>query len=239
VFLLTYPFAIFFSVPYTESLYLLGAIAAFYHLRRDECLASGGWALLVGLSRPNGCMLAIPLAIAALRTRNANSPFARWAVVAMPVVGMLSYSLYAYSLTGHPFVWAELQRSAWGRTFQGVGHAFVDVSSALTQFLMLRSPAARVSEAVNGVGALFALVTIWPVTRRLGAAYGAFVAIGVLLPLVNGGVDSMGRYSAVLFPSFVWLGLVVPPRQRALVASALAMGQAVVAMLFFTWRPIF
>jgi hypothetical protein len=97
----------------------------------------------------------------------------------------------------------------------------------------------RTSQALNGLGAMFGLATIWPVARRLGPAYAVFIAVGVVLPLINGGVMSMGRFSAVFFPSFVWLGLAVPARHRVLLASAFAMGQATLATLFFTWRPIF
>ena len=41
--LAAYPFAVFFSAPYTESLFLLGAVAAFYHFRRDEWRAAAAW----------------------------------------------------------------------------------------------------------------------------------------------------------------------------------------------------
>ena len=64
--LATYPFALWFGTPYTESLFLLGAVGAFYHARRGELWKSGAWGLLVGLSRPNGCFLSLPLAILAL-----------------------------------------------------------------------------------------------------------------------------------------------------------------------------
>jgi hypothetical protein len=97
----------------------------------------------------------------------------------------------------------------------------------------------RIPAVLNGLGAVFGLATIWPVARRLGLAYAVFIAVGVILPLINGGVMSMGRFSAVFFPSFVWLGLAVPARHRVLVASAFAMGQATLATLFYTWRPIF
>src|SRR6187397_1571759 len=61
-----YPFALFFGAIYTESLYLLGATAAFYHFRRRELWRAGVWGLLVGLTRPNGAFLSIPLAFIAV-----------------------------------------------------------------------------------------------------------------------------------------------------------------------------
>jgi hypothetical protein len=49
-----YPFAVFFNVPYTESLFLLAAVGAFYHFHREQWGRASLWGLLVGLSRPNG-----------------------------------------------------------------------------------------------------------------------------------------------------------------------------------------
>src|SRR5207237_5553932 len=60
--LATYPFAIFFSLPYTEALFLLGSVAAFYHFRRHEWVRAAAWGALVGLTRPNGCFLSVALA---------------------------------------------------------------------------------------------------------------------------------------------------------------------------------
>ncbi len=61
-----YPFALFFSALYTESFFLLGSAGAFYHFRRREFVKAAIWGLLVGLTRPNGCFLSIPLALIAI-----------------------------------------------------------------------------------------------------------------------------------------------------------------------------
>jgi hypothetical protein len=62
-----YPFALFFSAFYSESLFFLGAIAVFYHMERREWRPAILWGLLVGLTRPNGCLLSVALAAIALR----------------------------------------------------------------------------------------------------------------------------------------------------------------------------
>src|SRR6185436_18861557 len=64
--LATFPFALFFGAVYTESLFLLGAVGTFYHFRRREFLRAGAWGLLVGLTRPPGCFVSVPLAILAV-----------------------------------------------------------------------------------------------------------------------------------------------------------------------------
>jgi hypothetical protein len=77
------------------------------------------------------------------------------------------------------------------------------------------------------------------VTRRLGAAAGLWILINCLPPLVVGGWPSMGRYTSVLFPVFVYLGTRLPPARASLVLAAFAMGQALAAALFFTSRSLY
>jgi hypothetical protein len=61
-----------------------------------------------------------------------------------------------------------------------------------------------------------------------------------LIPsLASGGWLSLGRATAVLFPTFLWLADVVPARQRMVWYVAFAGLQAFAAILFFTWRPLF
>ena len=64
--LAAYPFAIFFGALYTESLFLLGTVAAFYHFSKRQFWHAAAWGLLVGLTRLNGSLLVIPLGWLAL-----------------------------------------------------------------------------------------------------------------------------------------------------------------------------
>ncbi len=62
-FLAAYPFAFFYGAIYTESLFLLSAAGAFYHLKHRELVRAGLWGLVAGLTRANGCLLCVPLAL--------------------------------------------------------------------------------------------------------------------------------------------------------------------------------
>src|SRR5205823_4088293 len=61
-----YPFALFFGALYSESLYLLAALGAFHHFRRRQFARAGIWGLVIGLTRPNGALLSVPLTLLAL-----------------------------------------------------------------------------------------------------------------------------------------------------------------------------
>jgi len=236
VILAAYPFAVFYSAVYSESLFLLCTIAAWYHMRRSEHVAAFVWGAIAGLCRPNGALLSIALIVDAIARRARSAP--AFTAAAAPLAGMLLYSAFAYHLTGRPFVWAELQRAAWGRTYQGLSSTVGTELKLLYEIGLVRYLNAWPWQALNLAPTVGTLISVWPVTRRLGIAAGVFVAANTLLPLLNGGLVGMGRYTATLFPMFVWLALAVDGRWLGVVACCFGAGQALIAALFFTWRPI-
>ena len=156
----------------------------------------------------------------------------------MPGIGVLLFSAYVWNLTGHPLAWEE-GHAAWGRTYSGLGALVSQRADWLWNGGLYAYTSGQSGDLVNALGAIFVLATVWPVARRLGTAYAVFILINILPPLAAGGFLSAGRFSSVLFPSFVWLGSVLPARQRpAWIASFMA-GQALCAALFYTWRPLY
>jgi Gpi18-like mannosyltransferase len=252
VLLAAYPFALFYSAAYTESLFLCGAVAAFYHLRRAEYVKAGLWGLLVGLTRPNGCLLSVPLAalifedrlpffrthLPSVRTEKPLKPIPALLAASMPGVGMLLFSAYLYALTGYVFAWARAHE-AWGRSYKPLADLVVERYRYIEANGWYGYTASLPIDILNGLAALFVICLIWPTTKRLGLAYGLFVAINLFTPLMAGGLLSIGRVTSVLFPIFLWLAQAVPARHRPAWIGAFAMGQALNAALFFTWRPLY
>jgi hypothetical protein len=78
-----YPFALFFGAVYTESLFLLGAVAAFYHFTKGQYGWASAWGLLVGLTRPNGFEPPNAPALPALSQANAETSYAKGRVTRM------------------------------------------------------------------------------------------------------------------------------------------------------------
>lgn len=238
--LAAYPFAIFFSAIYTESLFLLSAVAAFYHVHRQEYGRASAWGFLAGLARPNGALLSVPLLVLAWqgwRVSGGGRRLPSLAVAAAPGFGMLLFSAYLFSLTGRPFAWMEAHR-AWGRTYHGldwsVGEGYRQLVDGFYQ-----TAAAQPIDVLNLAATVLALLLVWPIVRRFGLAYGIFVLVNLIPPLFAGGLISMGRLTSVLFPTFLWLGESIPASRRPAWIAAFGMGQALGATLFFTWRPFF
>jgi hypothetical protein len=258
--LAAYPFAVFYGAIYTESIFLLGAAGAFYHMQRRELLRAGLWALVVGLTRPNGFLLSVPLAVLAISSwlpawlvrashdageRGARaddmgrtSPVPALTAAAMPVVGMLMYSVFVWSLTGNPLAWMA-GHLAWGRRYTGLTALIIDRYNWIAGAGLYAYVSQVPLDLLNASGVVFVLAAAWPVARRLGLAYGIFILINMLPPLAEGGMLSAGRFSSVMFPAFLWLAGAVPGRHRAGWIASFAAIQALNAALFYTWRPMF
>jgi hypothetical protein len=232
-----YPFAVFYSAPYTEAVFLLGCVAAIFHFRREEWLKAAAWGFLVGLTRPNGCFLSVVLACFVVQNFR-HKIFTSLASAAAPGLGMLAYSAYVYRLTGVFFGWARLHEAAWGRAYEGLAPV-TRAYGWITDEGLLHVVEGIPFDTLNSLGLIFALLMLWPVFRRLGFAYGMFVMINVLPPMLAGGVLSMGRITSTVFPLFFALAVAVPRRMIPPLVTAFAIGQGLAAVLFFTWRPLF
>jgi len=254
--LAAYPFALFFSAAYSESVYLLAILAACFHFRRGEFVRAGAWGLLAGLDRAPGCFLSLALGLMAIapwlpawlygrpaadesrdpsRTRRVVPALA---AAAMPGVGVLLFSAYAWHLTGHPLAWEE-GHAAWGRNYNGLSVLVSQRADWILNGGLYAYTANGGGDLLNVLGALFVIVAAWPVARGLGLPYAVLILINILPPLAAGGFLSAGRFSSVLFPAFVWLGGAIPRGQRPAWVAAFMAVQAFCAVLFYTWRPLY
>jgi hypothetical protein len=252
--LASYPFALFFSAAYTESLFLLTLLGAVYHFRRGELWQAMLWGFLSGLTRPNGCFLSIVLGLMALEPlwKSRQDPAGggwpgaggvaphldRLAAAAAPGLGMLAYSTYIYFLTGNPFQWAA-QNAAWGRVYRGLDSVIADRVEYVSRFGIYGYAADQPLDLFYALAVLFVLGAVWPVYRRFGLPYAAMLVVNTLPPVAAGGLLSMGRVTSVLFPVFLWMAAAVPPHHRIAWIAAFAVLQGFAAVMFFTWRPLF
>jgi hypothetical protein len=250
--LAAYPFALFFSALYTESLYLLAIVGACFHFRRGEYAKAGAWGLVAGLDRAPGCFLAIALGLMAIeqwmprwiyggrasRSEHRVRLVPAIAAAAMPGIAVLLFSAYVGWLTGNPLAWEE-GHAAWGRQYNGLGVLVAQRADWLWNGGLYAYTANAGGDLLNVLGAVFVIATAWPVARRLGLPYAVLILINILPPLAAGGFLSAGRFSSVLFPSFVWLGGAIPARHRSAWLGAFMAVQAFCAVLFYTWRPLY
>jgi hypothetical protein len=240
----TFPYALYFSAVYTESLFLLLSVGAFYAMRRGRL----GWAALcglaAGLTRPNGFWLALPLALLAVwppdrdlsgasPRRPIRLPLALM-VACVPAVGVTIFSSYLLWRFGDALAWLHGQ-AAWGVPM-------LLRAGAPDPGKLPGEPLIKPIEVITWIGNIAAFgaaaYAIRPVSRRLGLAYGAWIAVNIFPPVVAHLFMSLGRFTSVLFPVFFWMAIRIPRDRLLRVAGAFAACQAVLAAWFFLWRPV-
>ena len=237
-----FPFAFFFGVVYTESLFLLFTVASFYAFRTRRWVWGGLAGAVATATRVNGILMLPALAWIAWRAA-VDRRDRLMAIVGLVLVasGVGLYSLYVYSLSGNPFEWAaSIER--WG--YYPGGAPWL-APFRLVRMLVVHPYAFLAGErmapydTLNGIAALAFAASVPFVWRRFGAAYGMFMVANLWLPLSSGQYEGLGRYCSVMFPCFIWLGSL---RARAAVAWLVvifAMLYTLCLALFVTLHPLF
>jgi hypothetical protein len=240
-----YPFAVFFSAAYTEGLFLLTLIGAVYHFHRHELMRAAMWGFICGLTRPNGAFLSVVLALMALTMPGASEwrrapglMVRRLLAAASPGFGMLTFSAFIYRLTGNPFMWTK-QNVAWGRVYRSLDSLVSDRVDLIANNGFYNYAATQPIDMLYLLAVALCLAAVWPVYRRFGIAFAVLILITIVPPLSAGGLLSMGRVTSILFPVFLWLGGAIPSRHRHAWIGLFALLQGFMAVMFFTWRPLF
>lgn len=207
-----FPFAFFFGVVYSEALFLLLSLAAFYGFATQRWWLGGLAGAFVTATRVNGILILPALAILVWQ-RSERRPGDRvraYAALALVPVGLGAYSLFTYSLTGSYVEWlysiTRWNYSPGGPPWSSLLRVFGSLAVAPYQFLTTEPMAPF--DLLNGIVALVFVAAIPLVWKRLGAAYAVFMLACLWLPLSSGSLEGLGRYCAVLFPFFILVGSV-------------------------------
>jgi hypothetical protein len=257
LYLAVFPLALFLGAVYSESLYLLLAIAAFLLAERGRWLGAGLVTGLAILTRIAGVALLPALAVMAWRRPD------RWRALASLCVAPLVFSVYPLYLgieRGDAFAFARSQgfwnrhvspagplggiwdglRAGWAGIEQLVSGSHTHVYWTPVQDTDPMRAAAVNLECLAFLALFVALTVIaW---RRFGAPYGLFCAVSLAIPLSvpshRWPLLSMPRFGLVLFPCFLALA-VLGGRPRVhtaiLVISSIMLGVAVTQWALWQW----
>jgi Mannosyltransferase (PIG-V) len=254
--LAVFPAALFFGAPYSESLFLLVSVGAFYSARSGRWAWAGACAAAASGTRSAGLLLAIPLALLWWDSRERRARDAAWLLLAP--VGVLAYSAWLGLVEGDALRFLDVQ-DAWSRELGiPLGGAWDGLTAAVDGLRQLASGDRRPIYFEEAAGdpfriaainimlfasLVFALVACMGVLRRLPRAYGAYVAAALVLPLSfpvkPQPLMSLPRFLSVLFPIFVWLALVCEERRITdRVAAASAVGLGLFTAQYASWHWI-
>ncbi len=248
-----FPASLYFGAPYSESLFLLCAVGAFYAARTGRWAWAGVAAGIASATRSAGILLLLPLAILWWQGRRRPREGA-WLLLAP--AGLAAYALYLAVAQGDGLAFLDVQ-GAWYRHFAGpLGGCWDGLVAAWDGARQLLSGArepvyfdraggdpfrvAQLNLMLFGF-LVFAIVAAVGTLRRLPIAYGAWVVAALALPLCfpvgPQPLMSLPRFLAVLFPVFMWLAVVCEERRwTPWAAAASAVGLGWFVSQFATWH---
>jgi len=204
-----FPTSYFFSLPMTESLFLLLSAGTFLAAARNRWWSAG---LLGGLSaatRVIGICLLPALLLLPFQRNERLSKQLLWLLL-LPL-GTAAFIIYLYTRTGDPLAFVNAQ-TLWGRGSS--------LSASIPQNgLVISKPWNFI--ALNIAAAILMIAAgCWFLLRRQWS-YAVYTLLSVAIPLSSGSLQSISRYALVDFPMFFWLAAIcrTPTRDRALTAT--------------------
>ena len=195
-----FPTSFFFSVVYTEGLFLLLTVASFYFARQEKWLAATVLGGLSSATRSIGILIIIPLAVE--RYRQKTYSWRAWLPLVMIPMGLFGYMIFLKLRFGDPLLFSHAM-STWGRV--------TSIGGIAERFRELVFSAGILSRlAVSWLDLLFAIVAaflIFYVLRKQRTSYFLYSIYALGIPLLTLQVVSIPRYVVVVFPIFLMLAL--------------------------------
>jgi hypothetical protein len=210
------PSAFVLVLGYAEAVFLALAVGIFLAARRRRWLVVVALGLLAGLSRPGGFVVAVPIAIEAIRTWRAAPVAERLrslAATASPLVGAALFLAWVDREFGDALLPFRVQTRA------NLKGSFTD-------------PVSSIADAVDGlfhghVGTglhvpwmIVAVVLVVIAFRRLPASYGAFAAVSLASAVTSANLDSFERYALGAFPIVIVVAILLTDRRWAIATIA-------------------
>ncbi|HET8527109.1 MAG TPA: mannosyltransferase family protein [Actinomycetota bacterium] len=238
-----FPTAHFFLMPYSESLFLLLSVTAFWGARRRRWAVAGAAGALAALTRSIGVLIAPALVIEALhqRAERRGPSWPGFLAAAAVGFGLIAYLGWWWLRAGEWLAPARFQAN-WERSFSWPWVTLWDGTRDAFGYL----------DQLNGGYWLIDWLIVIPMLAasvyalvRLRPAYRVYLWSSLLIPLAFVFSDrplmSMPRFVLPLFPAFWGLALGLE-RLRIPRAAALAVGAAglgILSVLTVNWYYIF
>ena len=239
-YLAAFPTGVFLIAAYSESLFLAGAVAAFYYARRGRWLATAVPAAVATGSRIAGLFLVAGLIVEFLRQRDFRADRVLDAVTAL-ALSLVPVALFGAFLTRtaeSPMAYFEAQREGWSRGLTSPWNSLVmtvnnvQPDTPTNWALIFRL---ELVGAAIGVG-----FVAWAVLRREWG-YATFIGLTLAVMLSSSWYFSVPRILVTFFPAVIFLAESTRgrPTAHAVLISILSPLAAMGAIVFTQGRWYF
>lgn len=197
----TFPVSYFFSVPLTESLFLMLTVTSFYAAKKEHWWAAGALGAFASAARVNGVILLPALLILSWQMyRSLQIKKILWLLL-VPV-GLWAFMFYSWWACGDALAFRTAV-AHWGRKPDFFLSAF---------FKYLIHPHTIIEpwnfNLLNAGSALLCLFCVYILFRRREWALAAFAFMAIFLPLSSGILQSLDRYALIIFPMYLALAII-------------------------------
>lgn len=225
-YLAAFPVSYFFSLPMTESLFLLLTVGSFYAARRERWWTAGVLGALASATRVTGVVL-LPVLCVLYWQQHRGRPRADVLKLLLIPLGLLSFMYFLDVITGDALAFRHVL-GRWGREsgfflrplFEFLRHP--QEISMSWDFRLLNFTASVVALACGVV-----------LAKRREWALSLYVLAGIVIPLSSQLLQSHARYVMVVFPIFIVLAIWGRhPRVDQLIRTAFVTLLALMSALF-------
>jgi hypothetical protein len=200
-FLAAFPASYFFSIPMTESLFVMLTVASFYAAKRERWLTAGVIGMFASATRVTGVLLLPALLVLSWQTYRSLQIKKIFGVLLVPF-GLFSYMFYSWWLSGDALAFKHAA-AAWGHQ-----PSIFFLRSVIT-WLMHPEPIAGPWNMyiLHIASVLLCFVCIYILARRREWALALYTTMSIVVPLSSGVLQSLERYTMGFFPMFIALGI--------------------------------
>jgi hypothetical protein len=247
LYLAIFPTAFFFVAPYSESLFLLSAVACILFARLGRWPAA---ALLGGLAcatRSIGLVLIPALLVEAFlqvralpREQRPRAAILPALCSLLPALGAGAYLLF-WRLYDGDWLAPVGEQGNWLREFSWLPQTLVNGTRNAIDFIGIPNGGYYQLDWI--LVAVVIAATVW-VVMRARATYAVYSVLSLLLPLsfvfANRPFMSVPRFAVVIWPLFwAFASFARKPRRHDLVVVGSAIGLGVMTVLFVNWYFVF
>lgn len=204
-FMLIAPVSFFFSIAYTEGLFLFLAISCFYYIRKKQWLTASILGFFLSLTRSVGFIIFFPMLMEYLDLDFYNFKIRKEKIkkdilyLLLVPAGLLSYMAYLYVKFGNPFVFYTVQATgSWLRKFTSV---------FFTLHTIIYCPFLYAMIFAGSIVLTVLLITyLYFSEARLSYTIYSLLLLGAYLS--TGNLASIQRFVGVIFPLYISLALI-------------------------------
>lgn len=242
VYFLIFPASFFLGMVYTESLFLMLVLGSFYTVRKKWWLAAGILGCLASNTRLVGIFIFPALLYEWWLQNKVQSSSASWRIKVQSLVtiflvplGLLSYMNFLWQKYGDPLMFLHVQPSFGG---QGSGGKIILLYQVFWRYLKMILTTKMDPlyftiwlELVTAI--LFLVLILLSFKKGIRTSYLIFTSLSYITPSLSGTFSSLPRYALVLFPCFIYIGLIKNKLLKKFVYTIFGITFAAFTIMYF------